>query len=209
MSSFPVVPAYLLIEASAATWTGLGHVQQAWSRTVSEVRSQLLPATPNLGVMSYSMGLEQNLAISVLDGSVECPPITAGSGVSLGADDFHYLREVITHDLDWFKSNGSQVVRPVVFVIAATNPTPPAWEGGIAWLLDSAFNYRPNLVAFAASPDASAFATKISTTQRFVADNGVDVNTAMANAIDACFDMVVGAAQNGKLSFPPNVPGFR
>lgn len=197
-----LAPSYLLLEATTATAEGLRVLGDAWVEAAGLARSVGGPgaAEPSIGILVFNFGITQSLPLAPLDGSVPCPNIEVGDTSMLEAADLRYFRELITHDLDWLKANGQQVVRPTVSVVAASEPNGD-WAAGLHDLLDSTFNYRPNIVAFDCD-SAANFVTQIGDAATLPPEPGMTVAQRVSVSIEQSIELAVRSATSGKLSPP-------
>ena len=196
----PVTVSYLLTEASTLTAGGLPALGAAWGQASTSIRSSYPVAYPAVGLLTLAGGVEQAMPVTGLDEAISPPALFPAPSARLEADDLSWLRTLLAHDLDWYKSQGMKVLRPVIYLIVASDVGAPGWHHGMTDLLDSAFAYRPNIVAFSTGIGAIAFNSALNPTAHFAADHGVPTEQATANAIHAALDIICHTANTGAVA---------
>ncbi len=203
-----IAPSYLLVETSVATWQAIDGIQAEWQQAGAAAAQNQPGIDPRMGILSFSAGIEQVLPLSTLTPMDNFPAMRAGAGADVGADGFRYLRDLISHDLNWLKGQGATVLRPVLHLVAASAPSNDAWAPGLTEFLDPEFSYRPNIVAYCLTPAAAPLVNAVSPSRLLMA-TGSDADTSFGLAVHAAFGLALETARSGQLSIPSELPGFR
>jgi uncharacterized protein YegL len=126
---------------------------------------------------------------------------------------FRLLFRTILDDAQRVTAEPGQYLRPVVFFMAAGNPTDD-WRGDYQRLFQAHRSFHPEIVAFGLPGVDTAILQEITTTRKFLADDQTGPSTAMGNflaCVESCATDTGSALEKGfraAFSPPRSVPGF-
>jgi uncharacterized protein YegL len=116
-----------------------------------------------LCVISYSDSAEVLLPLSNLSEVEEFPGLVA-KGSANYQELFLSLQRVLADDLSMLPQPVKHYARPIVFIIAASNPTDESWREPHADLLNDPRFHVPHLVVLGAGESSASTMTDIATT---------------------------------------------
>jgi uncharacterized protein YegL len=162
---FYLVPVYLVIDESAALDQRLIH---AINHHLPEIHKAILcdplmNESVRLCVISYSDSAEVLLPLSNLSEVEEFPGLVA-KGSANYQELFLSLQRVLADDLSMLPQPVKHYARPIVFIIAASNPTDESWREPHADLLNDPRFHVPHLVVLGAGESSASTMTDIATT---------------------------------------------
>jgi len=156
---------YLVIDESSAlsenSISALNLVFPEIHRTISI--NPLTIDSVRVSVVSFSDSVEVLLPLSNLSEIEEFPGLVA-KGSADYQELFLALQKVLANDLSMLPLSDKQYARPIVFIIATSNPNDGSWRKPHADLLNDPRFHSPHLVVIGAGESSASTMTEIATT---------------------------------------------
>ena len=164
-STLSLVPVYLVIDESAAIDERSIH---AINHLLPEIHNAILcdplmNESVRLSMISFSATVEVLLPLSNLSEIEEFPGLVA-KGSADYQELFLALQRVLADDLSMLPQLGKPHARPIVFIIATSNPNDGSWREPHADLLNDPRFHSPHLVVLGAGESSASTMTDIATT---------------------------------------------
>jgi uncharacterized protein YegL len=162
---FYLVPVYLVIDESAAIdertiHTINHHLPEIYKEILFD---PLMSESVRISVISFSATAEVLLPLSNLSEIEEIPGLVA-KGSADYQELFLALQRVLADDLSMLPQLGKPHARPIVFIIATSNPNDGSWREPHADLLNDPRFHSPHLVVLGAGESSASTMTDIATT---------------------------------------------
>lgn len=159
------VPVYLVLEESSAlSEKSISAINQAIPeihRVISIDR--LINESVRVSIISFSDFAEVLLPLSNLSDVEEFPGLVAKGSANF-QELFLALQKVLADDLSKLPQSINQYERPIVFIIAASNPNDESWREPLADLLIDPRFHSPHIVVLGAGETSASTMTDIATT---------------------------------------------
>ena len=160
-----LVPVYLVIDEAAAIDERSIH---AINHLLPEIHNAILcdplmNESARLSMISFSDSVEVLLPLSNLSEIEEFPGLVA-KGSADYQELFLALQRVLANDLSMLPQSVKQYARPIVFIIASSNPTDESWREPHEKLLNDPRFHSPHLVVLGAGESSASTMTDIATT---------------------------------------------
>lgn len=190
------LPLYVVCDASTSM---RGEPIDVVNRELREVHrvianDPILSDICRMGVVAFSSEVQIIIPLSKLSHVEVFPPILAGGQTKLGRL-FREIEAIIKSDVDRLKSEGRNVVRPVLFFITDGRPT-DSWKTSLATLLDRSRNdYAPNMIAFGVGNAKEEIIQRIGVQRAMMAKKTESVPSALRAVMKSLTQSIIASAR--------------
>ncbi|MFF4697538.1 vWA domain-containing protein [Streptomyces chattanoogensis] len=208
------LPAYLVLDTSGS----MEPYEALLNKTLLSIYDTLYVSPQvsefvHLSVLSFSTMPHVVTPMTDIEELESLPSVTC-SGLTNFGPMFHLLRGRIESDLLMLRDAGSQVVRPVVFLLTDGIPTDEpddAWLADYQELRDPAWKPRPQFITYGFGQASEAVLKRISTAAAYLAEDASEEATAAAltGALTSMLNSLVASAKSRRLEIPQAVKGYR
>ena len=206
-----VMPAYLVLDTSGS----MAEYEALLNKTLASIyetlyRSPQVSEFVHLSVVSFDT--EPYVVVPMMDiESLNGLPTVQCGGLTNYGPMFRMMRERIDEDLAAFRSQGYQVVRPVIFLLTDGIPSDDDWEKDFADLRDDSWKPRPHTITYGFGEASEQVLLQVSTAAAYLAEEGSQADTAKAltGALTSMLNSLVTSAATRRLEIPTSVEGYR
>jgi uncharacterized protein YegL len=207
------LPAYLVLDTSGS----MKRYEELLNSTLLNIYDTLFtsPQTSefiHLSVISFNTQAHLVTPMTDIEELQSLPTVTCEGLTNLGPM-MQLLRTRITDDVRALSEAGTQVLRPVVFLLTDGVPTDqPAgsWQQDLDELRNPAWRLYPHIITYGFGAASEAVLQKISTVAAFVAEEGVqNTSDALSAALTSLLNSLVASARVRQLQVPEEVKGYR
>jgi len=207
-----VMPFYILCDESGSMQGAkLDAVNQGLPKIHQAVASDpIVNDRVRVGVISFSDTAEELVPLTKLSDLTQMPGLVSKSGSNYTAA-FTLAKSVIDRDVANLKSNGFQVLRPVIFFISDGEPTSSDWPTAHAALTGKSNPYAPHILSFGITgavgqviKDVATHITRLGKKFAWLADDGTDPGAVVREILP--YLGPTSAANSGRNQNPVLVP---
>ncbi|MFD3308177.1 hypothetical protein [Streptomyces sp. NPDC058694] len=207
------LPAYLVLDTSSS----MRAFEKLLNDTLLSIYDTLFtsPQTSefiHLSVMSFNTQSYLVTPMTDIEQLQDLPTVTC-EGLSNFGPMFRLVRDRITEDIQQLTSSGTQVLRPVVFLLTDGIPTDkPAgiWQRDLDSLRDPTFKAHPNIITYGFGDAREVVLRRISTLAAYLADDeGGHTAEALGAALSSLLNSLVASARVRQLQVPEEVKGYK
>jgi len=199
-----VLPFYIVCDESLSMeGAKLDAVNQGLPKLHQAVASDpIVNDKVRVGVISFSDTAEELVPLTKLSDLQQMPGLVSKGSTSYTAA-FTVAKSAIDRDVANLKSNGFQVLRPVIFFISDGEPTSPDWPTAHAALTGESNPYRPHILSFGITGAVGQVIRDVATDnarlgKRFawLADDNVDPAAVVREIIKSLIVSIVSSGRN-------------
>ncbi|MEU4422041.1 hypothetical protein AB0F81_15560 [Actinoplanes sp. NPDC024001] len=196
-----VQPVYLLVDESANARPYLDDLTDGL-RTLLDGLTHAPEVAPaiRLSVLGYAGQVAMRRQLGEVDAGSQAPWITSQGGAVSYTNTFESLLSQITPDVEALKEQGLKVLRPIVFVLAASPAAESdAWLAAHRRLVDTtSHRYAPYIIACGVGDAPATLVSRIATNPEFgfVMAPGSDAHTAIEQYWQALLRNVLASGRS-------------
>ncbi|MCX4822173.1 VWA domain-containing protein [Streptomyces sp. NBC_01142] len=207
------LPAYVVLDTSGS----MKPYEQLLNATLLKIYDTLYTSPQlsefiHLSVLSFNTRPHVVTAMTDIEALESLPTVTCEGLTNLGPM-LQVLRDRIADDVRELSQAGTQVLRPVVFLLTDGAPTDKpsgAWQQDLDRLVDPAFKPRPNIITYGFGAASEAVLRTVATVAAYLAeDDAQSTGDALSEAMSSLLNSLVASARVQKLQVPEEVKGYR
>jgi uncharacterized protein YegL len=192
-----LLPAYVLVDESGSMGPYVDDLSDGLVSLCEQLRAApMLAAKLRLAVLGFSDDVRVHLAVADMRQETSLPRITVRGGTSYGAA-FNDLATRIPTDVEFLRSEGYKVHRPVVFFLSDGQPTDFAWKRALAKLGRDKMKAAPNIIACGMGSAERKTIAEVATRPEFgfIAQKGTDLGRAISEFFQALTASLIASSQ--------------
>ncbi|UYQ63749.1 vWA domain-containing protein [Streptomyces peucetius] len=207
------LPTYLVLDTSGS----MKRHEQLLNATLLKIYDTLYTSPQlsefiHLSVISFNTQPHVVTAMTDIE-TLETLPTVSCEGLTNVGPMLELVRARITEDVRTLSEAGTEVLRPVVFLLTDGIPTDEprgAWKRDLDALQDRSWKPRPNIITYGFGDASEAVLSTIATAAAYIAeDNGEHTGAALSEAMSSLLNSLVASARVQSLQVPEEVKGYR
>ncbi|MEU6812967.1 VWA domain-containing protein [Streptomyces sp. NPDC046831] len=207
------LPAYLVLDTSKS----MKPHERLLNETLLKIYDTLYTSPQlsefiHLSVLSFNTQPHLVTAMTDIEVLQTLPTVTCDGLTNIGPM-CELLRARITEDVRTLAEAGTEVLRPVVFLLTDGLPTDKpsgSWKRDLDALQDRSWKPRPNIITYGFGDASESVLSTIATAAAYIAEDGDgDNGAALAEAMESLLNSLVASARVQSLQIPEEVEGYR
>ncbi|MDI2129825.1 vWA domain-containing protein [Yinghuangia seranimata] len=165
----------------------------------------------HLSVLSFNTAAHLVTPMTDIDELTSLPTVRC-EGLSNFAPILRLVRRQIDADVAQLAQRGTQVLRPVVFLLTDGVPTDPTdqWEAALGALRDPTWRPRPHVITYGFGLASEYTLRRLATVAAFLAEpGGGSTGEALTSALTSLLNSLVNSARTRSLQVPEQVQGYK
>lgn len=207
------LPAYLVLDTS---WS-MQDFEKLLNDTLLHIYDTLFtsPQTSefiHLSVVSFNTQAHVVTPMTDIEELQSLPTVTC-SGLTNFLPMFELVRSQIDSDVRTLADGGTEVLRPVMFLLtdgAPTDEPPGAWQEGLKLLHDHDWKPWPHIITYGFGGASVNVLRQVSTVAAYLAESDAEGTAeALSAALASLLNSLVASAKARQLQVPEEVKGYK
>ncbi|MFJ3303708.1 hypothetical protein ACIPSA_11370 [Streptomyces sp. NPDC086549] len=207
------LPAYLVLDTSRS----MKPYEKLLNDTLMSIYDTLFtsPQTSefvHLSVISFNTRSHLVTPMTDIEQLRSLPKVVCDGWTNFGPM-FQLVRSRIGEDIERLSAAGTQVLRPVAFILTDGSPTDSpkgSWTKDLDALLDRGFRAHPHTISYGFGSASEEVLKRVSTLAAYRAEEGTHATAeALTSALNSLLNSLVASARARQLQVPQEVKGYK